>query len=746
VGRTGRGHAGGLASPPPPPRWEAGPEQIEAVLRARHADPFALLGPHETAAGVVIRAFVPHAETLAALPDDGGAPIPLERRDPAGFFEGLTGRTGRFAYTLHAANAGGGWQIQDPFRFGPVLGQLDEHLLLRGDHRLLYERLGAHAMHHEGAAGVAFAVWAPHAARVSVVGAFNAWDGRRHPMRKRVDSGLWEIFLPGLHAGTPYKFEILAADGTILPLKADPFAQACELRPANASVVGRGTAFEWHDQAHMQARAEASAWKAPMSCYEVHLDSWRRGANDSTLSYDDLAGQLIPYAVDMGFTHLELMPVSEYPLDASWGYQPIGLFAPTRRFGDPAGFARFVDGAHMAGLGVILDWVPAHFPTDAHGLSRFDGTALYEHEDPRRGFHPDWNTAIYNYGRPEVANYLLANALYWLREFHIDGLRVDAVASMLYLNYSRPDGAWVPNEDGSNDNRDAAAFLRRLNELAYQAAPGIVTIAEESTSWAGVTHPTSAGGLGFGFKWDLGWMNDTLAYMAKDPAHRRWHHDKITLSMMYAHSENFVLPLSHDEVVHGKGSLLGRMPGDRWQKFANLRAYFGLMWGYPGKKLLFMGGEFGQEREWNFAHSLDWHLLADRMHEGVQQVVRDLNRLYRGRPALHAQDCASAGFRWLVADDSQYSVFAWLRLAPGANPIAVVCNLTPVVRYNYLIGLPHAGAWHEIFNSDASLYGGSNTGNAGTVMAMGHGAQGQPACCTLTLPPLATVFLEWSGA
>ena len=506
---------------------------------------------------------------------------------------------------------------------------MDDWLLGQGADTRLYDHLGAHTIEHEGVRGVHFAVWAPHARRVSVVGEFNAWDGRRHAMRKRVDTGVWEIFLPGVDEGALYKYEIIGADGTLLAQKADPVGFGAELRPSTASVVRDTAHFAWHDGAWMAARAAADAIRAPMSIYEVHLGSWRRGEHGRWLTYDELADTLIPYAVDMGFTHLELTPVSEYPYDPSWGYQPVGLFAPTSRFGEPAAFARFIDRAHQAGLGVILDWVPAHFPTDPHGLAWFDGTALYEHADPRRGLHPDWNTAIYDFGRREVVNYLIANALYWFERYHVDGLRVDAVASMLYLDYSREPGEWLPNREGGNQNLDAVAFLRQLNETVYAQHTGVMMIAEESTAWPGVSHPTFAGGLGFGFKWNMGWMHDTLAYVKKAPVHRRWHHDLITFGLTYAFAENFVLPLSHDEVVHGKGSLLGKMPGDAWQQFATLRAYYGLMWAYPGKKLLFMGQEFAQGREWNFAESLDWNLLDLDQHRGVQAVVRDCNAAYR---------------------------------------------------------------------------------------------------------------------
>jgi len=561
-----------------------------------------------------------------------------------------------------------------------------------------------------------------------------------------VDSGIWEIFAPGVGEGTNYKYEIVGLHGGLLPLKADPFGFGGELRPSTASVVARTDNFVWGDDAHMAWRASADARRGPMSIYEVHLGSWRRKWDNSFYSYDELAQELIPYAVDMGFTHLELLPVSEHPLDASWGYQPIGLFAPTRRFGDPAGFQRFVDGAHRAGLGVILDWVPAHFPTDQHGLAHFDGAPLYEHADPRRGFHPDWNTAIYDFGRREVSSILISNALYWLDRFHIDGLRVDAVASMLYLDYSRRPGEWLPNAEGGNENREAVRFLQQANERAYSAFPGILMIAEESTSWRGVSHPTSTGGLGFGFKWNMGWMNDTLAYISRDPIYRRWHHDKLTFGLLYAYSENFILPISHDEVVHGKGSIIGKMPGDDWQKFANARAYYGYMWGFPGKKLLFMGQEFGQRNEWNFDKGLDWWILEYACHKGIQALIKDLNRLHREKPALHARDCEPEGFQWITVDDASQSVFAWVRWGgPDEKPIAVVANFTPEPRSSYRIGLPHTGRWNEILNTDAPLYGGSGIGNLGTVIAYDHPSHGFPASAEITLPPLSTVYFEFDS-
>ncbi len=724
--------------------WQASESDVQAIVAARHPDPFSVLGLHEAAGRLVIRAFLPDAEEAKAVSRDGLRIVELTRRDPQGFFEGRVLDTAtRFHYRLHARRAGDEWEFEDPYAFGPILGQTDEYLLVEGTHQQLYGRLGAHLLSHEGAAGTHFAVWAPHAQRVSVVGDFNRWDGRRHQMRKRVDSGLWEIFAPGIGEGAVYKYEIIGPDGTLQPLKADPFGFGAEMRPSTASIVTRTDNFAWTDGAYLAARARKDPRRTPMTVYEVHLGSWRRHWDGGFLSYDELADQLIPYALDMGYTHLELLPVSEHPLDDSWGYQPIGLFAPTRRFGDPAGFARFVDCAHAASLGVILDWVPAHFPVDQHGLARFDGAPLYEYADPRRGFQPDWNTAIYDFGRHEVMNFLFANALFWLDRYHIDGLRIDAVASMLYLDYSRKPGEWIPNVDGGNDNREAVAFLRRVNELAYGLHPGTVTIAEESTAWGGVTQPAYANGLGFGFKWNMGWMHDTLEYMSQDPVHRRWHHDKLTFGLLYAFSENFVLPLSHDEVVHGKRSVAGRMPGDEWQRFATLRAYYAFMWAHPGKKLLFMGQEFGQTQEWNFTQGLEWWLLDYPVHRGVQQLVRDLNRLYRTLPALHARDCEGEGFRWIVADDRDNSVFAWLRFgSPGDAPVAVVCNFTPVPRYGYRIGLPQAGPWREIVNTDAREYGGSGIGNLGRIVAETQQSHGLPASALLTLPPLATVYLQ----
>jgi 1,4-alpha-glucan branching enzyme len=723
--------------------WQASDSDVQAIVDALHPDPFSILGPHQAAGHLVVRAFIPGAEEARVVPRDGRRTVELTRRRPEGFFEGVLDMAEHSPYHLEATRGTDRWSLDDPYAFGPILGQTDEHLLVEGTHRQLYEKLGAHPLVHEGCAGTHFAVWAPQARRVSVVGDFNRWDGRLHQMRKRIDSGLWEIFAPGVGEGTVYKYEIIGPDGHLQPLKADPFGFGAEMRPSTASIVTRTDNFTWTDAAYLEARAQKDPRRVPMAIYEVHLGSWRKNG-DGFLSYDEIADRLIPYVVDMGYTHIELLPVSEFPLDDSWGYQPIGLFAPTRRFGEPAAFARFVDRAHAAGIGVILDWVPAHFPTDQHGLARFDGAPLYEYADPRRGFQPDWNTAVYDFGRPEVTNFLYANALFWLDRYHLDGLRIDAVASMLYLDYSRKPGEWIPNVDGGNDNREAVKFLRRVNELAYGLHPGIVTIAEESTAWGGVTQPAYANGLGFGFKWNMGWMHDTLIFMSKEPVHRRWHHDQMTFGLVYGFSENFVLPLSHDEVVHGKGSVAGRMPGDEWQRFANLRAYYAFMWAHPGKKLLFMGQEFGQIREWNFRQELEWWLLEFPVHRGVQQLIRDLNRLYCGVPALHARDCEGEGFRWIVVDDRDNSVFAWVRFgAPGDPPVAVVSNFTPVPRHGYRLGLPQAGAWYEIMNTDARDYAGSGIGNLGRIDAGAQPFHGLDASALLTLPPLATVYLRF---
>jgi len=708
---------------------------IEALLAGRHADPFSLLGPHAGPDGTFARVILPGAEEAEAHDLAGHSLGVLTRADARGLFEGIIAGVPQ-PLKYRARGLGAEWWITDPYSFGPVLGPVDDFLIAEGTHARLYDKMGAHLIQHQGAAGMHFAVWAPNAQRVSVVGDFNDWDGRRHLMRKRADIGVWEIFLPDIGEGRAYKFEIVGPSGQVQPLKADPFAFFSELRPKTASLTTAPLEHAWGDDAHRAHWATSDPRRQPISIYEVHAGSWQRDDHGWYLDWDRMAERLIPYVADMGFTHIEFLPVSEHPYDPSWGYQTTGLYAPSSRFGDWRGFARFVDGAHRAGIGILIDWVPAHFPTDAHGLARFDGTALYEHEDPRQGFHPDWNTAIYNFGRREVASFLVNNALYWAQRFHIDGLRVDAVASMLYRDYSRKAGEWVPNPQGGRENWEAVEFLRAMNRSVYGAHPGIFTVAEESTSWPGVTRPVHEGGLGFGFKWNMGFMHDTLRYMARDPVHRGHHHDDITFGLVYAFSENFVLALSHDEVVHGKGSLLDKMAGDPWQKFANLRAYYTLMWGYPGKKLLFMGQEFAQGREWNENRALDWGLLDVPAHAGVRALVRDLNRVYRGKPALHARDCEGEGFAWAVVDDSANSVFAWLRRAPGAAPVLVVANMTPVPRQGYRVPVPHDGRWQEIINSDAQQYGGSGVGNFGAVDA----AHGQLA---LSLPPLATIMLEY---
>ena len=714
------------------------PPAIEAIIAGRHADPFAVLGIHGERE-LIARTFIDGAEEVEAFTLTGQPAGTLERRHPAGFFEGRLAIPAREPLRYRARREGAEWWVTDPYSFGPVLGPMDDYYIAEGSHLRLFDKLGAHPIRHEGAEGVHFAVWAPNARRVSVVGDFNDWDGRRHVMRLRRDTGIWEIFLPEVGPGAAYKFELLAADGTPLPLKADPFAFASELRPATASLVAPPLAHDWGDAAHRAHWASTDPRRQPISIYEVHAGSWRRHGDGGFLSWDELADALIPHVVEMGFTHIEFLPISEHPYDPSWGYQTTGLYAPSARFGSPEGFARFVDGAHRAGVGVILDWVPAHFPTDAHGLARFDGTSLYEHADPRQGFHPDWNTLIYNFGRREVVSFLVNNALYWAEKFHIDGLRVDAVASMLYLDYSRKAGEWVPNRHGGRENLEAVDFLREVNTRVYGSQTGAITMAEESASWPQVSAPVHEGGLGFGFKWNMGWMNDTLAYMARDPVHRRHHHDEITFGLTYAFSENFVLPLSHDEVVHGKGSMIARMPGDTWQKFAGLRAFYGFMWGYPGKKLLFMGQEFAQGREWSEARGLDWEQLSLAPHQGVQTLVRDLNHAYRAHPALHARDCEPEGFEWLVVDDRENSVFAWVRRAPDTPPVAVVANFTPNPHAAYRLPLPAEGVWREIVNTDAQAYGGSGMGNAGGVTA----AQDDGGtAAVITVPPLATLWLE----
>src|SRR4051794_24481333 len=699
------------------------------------ANPHGTLGAHPTEGGVVVRALRPDASSVKVLPFD----VELDRVDDTGLFEGVvkTRKKPPLAYELEISYPDGNvFTMRDPYSFLPTLGDLDLHLVGEGRHEELYARLGAHPTEIDGITGTAFAVWAPNAHGVSIVGDFNGWDGRLHPLRTLGSSGVWELFVPDVEPGARYKYEVHGADGR-MRLKADPLASRTEVPPANASVVF-SPGHEWRDDAWLEQRRASHPHAEPMSVYEVHLGSWRQG-----LGYRELADQLADYAVDMGFTHVELMPVMEHPFSGSWGYQVTGYFAPSARWGTPDEYAELVDRLHERGIGVIVDWVPAHFPKDAWALARFDGTALYEHADPRRGEHPDWGTLVFDFGRREVRNFLVANAVYWLEEFHVDGLRVDAVASMLYLDYSRRDGEWLPNVYGGRENLDAIAFLQETNATAYRRVPGIVMIAEESTAWPAVSRPTHLGGLGFGFKWNMGWMHDTLDYFEREPVHRKYHHHSLTFGLLYAFTENFVLPLSHDEVVHGKGSLLQKMPGDRWQQFANLRALYGFMWAHPGKKLLFMGGEFGQNDEWNeSAGSLDWHLLEHAEHGGVQALVRDLNHAYRAEPALWEVDFEAHGFRWVEANASEDNVLVFMRLsADGSRQLMCACNFSPVPRHGYRIGLPGPGRWRELLNTDSEFYGGSGVGNMGAVCADEQPWHELPYSAELSLPPLGVVWL-----
>lgn len=724
---------------------ELSPAESNAVATGLSGDPFGVLGPHETADGWVIRTLVPGADNVQAVDGNGALLAELDPSDAPDLFIGLLPKgMPPGDYRIRARRGPDSWEFVDPYRFGPVLGEVDDYLVSEGSHLNLWEVLGAHIIVHEGFDGVHFAVWAPNAKRVSVVGDFNFWSGRCHVMRARGSTGIWEIFVPGIEEGARYKYEIVAADGSVLTQKSDPVGFGAEHPPATASVVRNISGRSWNDQDWMDGRGARNRVDAPISIYEVHLGSWRRraGEDNRSLSYWELAAELIPYVKDMGFTHLELLPITEFPFDGSWGYQPIGLYAPTIRHGTVSEFRDFVDAAHAAEIGLILDWVPGHFPTDPHGLGQFDGTPLYEHADPREGFHQDWNTLIFNYGRREVANYLIANALYWLREHHLDGLRVDAVASMLYRDYSRKADEWVPNVHGGRENLEAVSFLKRMNETVYGADSSIMTVAEESTAWPGVSRPTHQGGLGFGFKWNMGWMNDTLEYIRQDPIHRRYHHHQMTFGLHYAFSENFILPLSHDEVVHGKGSILGRMPGNDFDRFANLRAYYGFMWGHPGKKLLFMGQEFAQQAEWDHNGELHWELLRDAKHEGVQRLIRDLNGLYRAAPALHRGDCRADGFAWIEAAAEDISVYAWERHAGDAPPVVVVCNFTPVERGSFRLGVPRAGRWLERINTDATVYGGQGRGNLGGVESRPEPCNGREHSIEITLPPLSTLVFE----
>jgi 1,4-alpha-glucan branching enzyme len=715
---------------------------LNDLVEARHGDPFRVLGLHEEAGSLWVRAMLPAAALVEVVDAASGKAVAdLTLRHEAGLWEGaLPRRKNRFDYRLKIRWADGSEGLYaDAYAFGPQIPDADLHFFGEGTHLRPYTFLGAHLAAIGDVAGVRFAVWAPNARRVSVIGDFNAWDGRRHPMRSRGGGGVWEIFIPHAAIGDRYKFELLSNAGTLLPAKADPYARAAELRPGTASIVAplpppRGLPPE---------RAAANHCEAPISVYELHAGSWRKHPDGRHYSWDELAATLPAYVADLGFTHIELMPVSEHPFDGSWGYQTLGLYAPTARFGTPEGFERLVQACHAAGVGVLVDWVPAHFPSDAHGMAAFDGTALYEYADPREGFHQDWNTLIYNFDRHEVKNFLVGSALYWIERFGVDGLRVDAVASMLYRDYSRKAGEWIPNAQGGRENLEAIALLKRTNEVIGSECPGAFTVAEESTAFPGVSAPTFAGGLGFHFKWNMGWMHDTLEYMKQEPVHRRWHHDKMSFGLVYAFSENFMLPLSHDEVVHGKGSILGRMPGDEWQRLANLRAYYGFMWGHPGKKLLFMGQEFAQGTEWNHDAELPWWLLQYDPHLGLQRLVRDLNRLYCNTPALHRLDCSGDGFEWIDAHDADHSIYSFVRKDGAQGQVIVVSNMTPVPREGWRLGVPGgAAAWREALNTDSDFYGGSNLGNGGASLPVHHvSSHGRTESIVINLPPLATLFL-----
>ena len=719
---------------------------IDGFFDASNGDPFATLGMHETERGIEIRTLLPDANRVVVIERESGKEITeLDCVDERGFFVGVIPNCRHFfAYQLQVFWGNESQIVEDPYRFHPMIDDLEQWLLSEGSMLRPYEVLGVHFMECDGVSGVNFRLWAPNARRVSIVGDFNYWDGRRHPMRFHLKSGVWELFLPKASLGQLYKFELIDCHGN-LRLKADPFAFSSQLRPDTASQVSAlPNVVEMTEQ-----RRQANQANQPISIYEVHLGSWRRNLeNNFWLDYDQIADELIPYVKDMGFTHIEFLPLSEFPFDGSWGYQPLGLYSPTSRFGSPEAFRRLVKRAHDVGINVILDWVPGHFPSDTHGLVAFDGTALYEHEDPREGYHQDWNTLIYNYGRNEVKNFLSSNALYWLERFGVDGVRVDAVASMIYRDYSRAEGEWIPNQYGGRENLEAIEFLKHTNWKIHSEMAGAISIAEESTSFAGVTHPSENGGLGFNFKWNMGWMNDTLAYMQLDPIYRQYHHNKMTFGMMYQYSENFVLPLSHDEVVHGKYSLLDKMPGDAWQKFANLRAYYGYMWGHPGKKLLFMGNEFAQGREWNYEESLDWFLLDENIgggwHKGVLKLVKDLNHIYRENSPLFELDYSPEGFDWLVVDDAANSVFAFERRSSNGERIIVISNFTPVPRHNYRIGVNVAGTYEEILNTDSMYYQGSNVGNFGYVTSEEIESHGRENSISISIPPLATVYLKYN--
>lgn len=719
---------------------------IAKVLNATHDQPHHFLGLHPCVESGYLeaRTFQPGAKAVSVVDKASGKVVAkLTEQQKSGLFVKTIRRKKAFDYQLKINWGDGEQLLDDPFAFGSQLSDFDIHLLAEGRLDKAYDKLGGHLIEVNGVKGASFAVWAPNASSVSVVGDFNHWDGRRHPMSNRNNSGIWDIFIPGVPALSSYKFELKDQQGKLLPLKADPFGKAAQLRPDNASVLAPEPNHRWQDKQWMSSRELRNRKDAPISIYEVHLGSWQRDENNQYLNYREIADRLIPYTLEMGFTHIQLMPVSEYPFDGSWGYQPVGLFAPSSRFGSADEFQYLVDRCHIAGLGLLIDWVPGHFPSDEHGLAQFDGTHLYEHADPRQGYHPDWNTLIYNYGRVEVANFLVNSALVWLDKYHVDGIRVDAVASMLYLDYSREPDQWIPNHLGGRENLEAVAFLQRFNEQLYRDYPGAFSVAEESTAWPGVSQPTDQGGLGFGYKWNMGWMNDTLEYMKRDPVHRQYHHNEISFGLVYAFDENFILPLSHDEVVHGKGSILARMPGDTWQQFANLRAYYGFMWTHPGKKLLFMGSEFGQGREWNFEGQLDWHQLDIHWHRGVQQLVKDLNTLYKSTPALHQKDCESDGFVWLDHENAAQSVYSFVRYGDSrSRPVIVVVNFTPQTHHNFRIGAPIAAFYNEVLNTDAEIYGGSNQGNDGGVQSQDIPWHDQPHSLEITVPPLATVIFQ----
>ena len=726
------------------------PKDVERLVRVEHPDPHSILGAHlhtvEEKAGVVVRAFHPEA-TQAEVAVEGKEPFLMEKCHPGGLFACfLPDQDLPVSYKVRFTFADGNqWESNAPYRFMPTLGDLDLYLAGEGTHHRLYERLGAHLHETDGVKGVSFAVWAPNARRVSVIGDFNRWDGRLFPMRQMGSSGIWEIFVPEIGPGTVYKYEIKTAKGE-LRIKTDPYAFAMELRPGTASIVWKLEAYEWHDDAWMTTRSERNLRQEPMAIYEVHLGSWMRVAEEENrwLTYRELAPRLVEHAKKFGFTHVEIMPVAEHPFDGSWGYQVTGYYAPTSRFGNPDDFKYFVDACHQHGIGVIMDWVPAHFPKDDYSLRLFDGTALYEHVDPREGEHAEWGTLIFNFGRHEVRNFLMANALFWLDKYHIDGLRVDAVASMLYLDYGRQDGEWIPNRYGGNENLEAIEFFRELNKAVYGLFPGCFTIAEESTAWTGVTSPAHLGGLGFGFKWDMGWMHDTLLYFSKDPVHRKYHHNNLTFSMMYAYSENFVLPFSHDEVVYGKGSLLRKMPGDDWQKFANLRLLLAYMYTHPGKKLLFMGSELAQWDEWYHEKGLDWHLQPDSMHKAFQQFMMDLGRLYLEHSALWELDPSPEGFSWIDCNDSEGSVISYVRYG-RENHLVCAFNFTPVPRQSYRVGVPGQGSYRERINSDSVYYGGSDLGNEGYIEVEKIPSHGFSQSISPALPPLACLILEPGG-